>query len=135
MSGPSDLTSAFERNTQAVLEAGLAHIDAATRSRLNQARQAALAAAGTRRSPWLIWGLMPATGALAAAVVVAVLLSGRPAGVTPAGDSPASALDVLDLVTDDDTLGLLEDGDNSFYEWAAAQGDASPGLGASGADT
>ena len=114
----------FEHNARAVLEHGLAHVDARVRSRLNQARQAALAQTmRPRRSPWLTWGLMPATGAVAAAVVALVLLNARPQPV-PVAETPASALDVLDLVTDDDALALMQDDDHSFYEWAAAQDDA-----------
>ncbi|HTY49909.1 MAG TPA: hypothetical protein VMB48_09480 [Steroidobacteraceae bacterium] len=111
----------FERNARAVLEYGLMHVDAHVRSRLNQARQAALAHKAPAHPPaWFTWGLMPATGAVAAAVVALVLLSPHPQAV-PVADTPASALDVLDLVTDDDALSLMQDDDHTFYEWAAAQ--------------
>jgi hypothetical protein len=114
-----------------VLEEGLSRIDARTRSRLNQARQAAVAAAS--RSSWLgrffgSWSrqmLMPATGAAAVAALVAVLmLSGHHPLTASVTDNPASAFDVLDLVTDDDAMNLMEDNDSSFYEWAAAQSDS-----------
>jgi hypothetical protein len=57
------------------------------------------------------------------------MLSGGHHLTQSAADNPASALDVLDLVTDDDAMNLMEENDSSFYEWAAAQGD-SPGQGA-----
>jgi hypothetical protein len=131
---PSDL----ELRTRRVLEEGLSRIDARTRSRLNQARQAAVAAAA--RPSWLAWlqgaftrqALMPVTGAAAVAVLVTAFMlnGGGHQLATPVADNPASALDVLDLVTDDDAMKLVEDNDSSFYEWAAAQPDsAGPGAG------
>jgi len=138
------LQSGLEVRSRQVLEEGVSRIDAHTRSRLNQARQAAVAAAA---SPgFLAWFhgaltrqvLMPATGAAAVAALVAVLMMSNgghqlTAAVT---DNPASALDVLDLVTDDDAMNLMEDNDGSFYEWAAAQGDsAGQGIGQSAGGT
>jgi hypothetical protein len=125
------LQSGLEVRSRVVLEEGLSRIDAHTRSRLNQARQAAVLAAG--RPSWLrrlvgAWSrqaLMPATGAAAAAVLVAVFMwSGGHQLTASVTDNPASAFDVLDLVTDDDAMNLMEDNDSSFYEWAAAQGDS-----------
>jgi hypothetical protein len=124
--------SGLEVRTRRILEEGLSRIDGRARSRLNQARQAAVTAAarpvrglaGLNR--WFTrQTLMPATGAAAVAALVAVLMlsSGHP--LTTVAESPASALDVLDLVTDDDAMNLMEDNDSSFYEWAAAQGDSS----------
>jgi hypothetical protein len=130
----TEAAGSFERDARAVLEYGLMHVDARVRSRLNQARQAALAEVGARREArWLTWGLMPATGAAAAAVVVALLLHAGPRTL-PVSESPASAMDVLDLVTDDDALALMQDDDQAFYEWAAAQGDTgAAGAGGAGA--
>lgn len=125
------LQSGLEVRSRVVLEEGLSRIDARTRSRLNQARQAAVAAAS--RSSWLgrfdgAWSrqvLMPATGAAAAAVLVALfMLTGGHHLTSSVTDNPATAFDVLDLVTDDDAMNLMEDNDSSFYEWAAAQGDS-----------
>jgi hypothetical protein len=112
-----------------VLEESLSRIDARTRSRLNQARQAAVAEAA-RASP-LLWlqraftrqALMPAGAAAAAALIAVFMLSGGHHLRQPVADNPAGTLDVLDLVTDDDAMNLMEDNDSSFYEWAAAQGD------------
>ena len=138
MSSVEEPLTAFERNARTVLEEGVQRIDARTRSRLNQARQAAVAAA---RAPSLVSRLhgalrrqvlMPATGAAAVAALVAVFMlnNGSHHLTAAVADSPASALDVLDLVTDDDAMHLMEDNDGSFYEWAAAQSDsAGEGLG------
>jgi hypothetical protein len=81
--------------------------------------------------------LMPATGAAVAIALVAVfMLSGRHPLTTASADNPASALDVLDLVTDDDAMNLMEDNDSSFYEWAATQNDsAGQGAGQSAGGT
>jgi hypothetical protein len=138
------LQSGLEVRSRLVLEEGLSRIDARTRSRLNQARQAAVAAAA--RPSWLArflgplgrQALMPA-GVTAVAVLVAVfMLSGGRQLTTAVADNPSGALDVLDLVTDDDAMKLMEDNDSSFYEWAAAQSDVpgqNAGQGADGATT
>ena len=141
----TQLQSGLEVRSRLVLEEGLTRIDAQTRSRLNQARQAAVAAAARPSylarflAPLRRQALMPATGAAAvAALVVAFMLSGGHSLTTPVADNPATALDVLDLVTDDDAMNLMEDNDSSFYEWAAAQTDGpgqSAGQGAGGATT
>ncbi|HEV2286599.1 MAG TPA: hypothetical protein VGR80_11205, partial [Steroidobacteraceae bacterium] len=102
-------------------------IDARTRSRLNQARHAALEAAATRRRGWFgRFNLMPAAGAVAAAVLVAVVLWQRqPALVPPVGpEAQRAAVEDMDLLTDNDSIDLMEGWDGSFYEWAAAQSDA-----------
>jgi hypothetical protein len=124
----STLQSGLEVRSRLVLEEGLSRIDARTRSRLNQARQAAVAEAAQGSA--LAWlqraftrhALMPAGAA--AALVAVFMLSGGHHLTQSTADNPASALDVLDLVTDDDAMNLMEDNDSSFYEWAAAQGDS-----------
>ncbi|HEY2275748.1 MAG TPA: hypothetical protein VGH61_09615 [Steroidobacteraceae bacterium] len=126
MSGGGSPTE-FERNARIVLEESVRRIDARTRSRLNRARHAALAAAGGRRRAW--WGsltLMPAAGAVAAALLVAVVLWHRePAHTTPlALDGQHPAVEDMELLTDNDSIDLMEEWDGSFYEWAAAQSDA-----------
>jgi hypothetical protein len=116
----------FERNARVVLEESVRRIDARTRSRLNQARHAALAAAGGRRGRWGSFTLMPAAGAVAAALLVAVVLWHRePAGTQPlALDGQHPAVEDMELLTDNDSIDLIEGWDGSFYEWAAAQSDA-----------
>jgi hypothetical protein len=126
MSGGESPTE-FERNARAVLEEGVRRIDARTRSRLNQARHAALAAAGGRRRAWWSgFALMPAAGAVAAALLVAVVLWHRePAGTPPlALDGQHPAVEDMELLPDNDSIDLMEGWDGSFYEWAAAQTDA-----------
>jgi hypothetical protein len=123
-----DLNNSFERRTRLVLEESLSRIGARTRSRLNQARHAALEQVA--RPAWTRWRglrLMPATGGVAAAAVVALMFfNHHPQQALPVGES-AQTLDVFDLVADDEAVNLIEDGDHGFYEWAADQGDGTGG--------
>lgn len=116
----------FERRTRELLEESAQRLDGRTRSRLSQARHAALAAAHEgRASAWLSrlagHGWAPA-GAVAAAAVLAMLLwVGRPEGVaTIRGEAPAGFED-LELIADGETFELLESADQEFYEWALMQ--------------
>jgi len=85
MSPVNEPETAFERNARTVLEESVLRIDARTRSRLNKARHAALEAAlAPRRAWWRSFTLMPAAGAAAAALLVAVTLWHR----QPAGELP-----------------------------------------------
>jgi hypothetical protein len=125
MSLGDETVSDFERNARTVLEHSLTHIDWRTRSRLNQGRQAALEAAGARRRAW--WRsltLMPAAGAVAAAVLVSIVLwRAHPVTEPPPLESQRATVEDLDLLADKDGLDLMEGGDGSFYEWALAQTD------------
>lgn len=116
----------FERNARKVLEESVARVDARTRSRLNQARHAALETALARpRRRWLGMTLMPAAGAAAAAFLVTVMLWHRePSGMEPPlFEGRAPVAEDMDLLADGDALDLMEGWDGSFYEWAAAQTD------------
>ena len=125
MSPAEEPLTPFERNARAVLAEGVQRIDARTRSRLNQARQAALAeAARPRRSFLRGFSMMPVAGAAAAAVLVAVTLwHHQPAGDTSGGEGSHLAVEDMDLLADSEALELVEQGDGTFYEWAAAQSD------------
>jgi anti-sigma-K factor RskA len=123
MSAVNEPLTEFERNARVVLEQSLARVDARTRSRLNQARHAALEAAGTRRRAW--WRsltLIPTAGAAAAALLVAVLLWHRQPGGEPAV-LEAQHVEDMELLADAEALELLDGWDGPFYEWAAAQTD------------
>jgi Protein of unknown function (DUF3619) len=124
-------TADFERRLHALLEEGVQRVGGRARSRLNQARHAALAEAARPRRwysprplaariggrPW--W--MPAAGAVAAAVLVAFLLWPHAPQGYPAVD--ASHADDLELIADRDGMELMQGGDGQFYEWAMAQAD------------
>jgi len=123
----------FEERSRALFNGSVEGLDFATRSRLTQARNAALeAAAARRRRPWLRIGVLtPAAGVTAAAVLGAFLWLGSPLGqhaVTVADGQ--SNLEVLDLVASvdegsGDAMDMLQD-DIEFYDWADKAGNPGP---------
>ncbi len=124
MSAVNEPLTEFERNARVVLEQSLSRIDARTRSRLNQARHAALEAAGApSRAWWRSLTLMPTAGAAAAALLVAVVLWHRQPGGEPAVLEAQHAAEDMDLLADGEALELLDGWDGPFYEWAAEQTD------------
>jgi hypothetical protein len=126
MNADDEMTTSgkFEKTAQAHLEEGVTRVSARVRSRLNQARHAALEEIATRRKPfWRNPAWMPAGGGVAAAALVAVLLIARhgPEHGAPGGES---AYEDIELLADTEGLDLIEGWDEgSFYEWAAAQDD------------
>jgi anti-sigma-K factor RskA len=120
----------FERNARTVLEESVRRIDARTRSRLNQARHAALeAATAPRVARWRSFTLMPAAGAAAAVLVAFMLWQRHPGAELPMLEAPHSVaehagVEDLDLLADGEAMELMEGGDGSFYEWAVSQADA-----------
>jgi hypothetical protein len=122
----------FEERAQALFRDSVEGLDFAMRSRLTQARNAALEAAAARRRPWLRIGVLtPAAGVTAAAVLGAFLWLGSPLGqhaVTVADGQ--SNLEVLDLVASvdegsGDAMDMLQD-DIEFYDWADRAGNPGP---------
>ena len=125
--GGEQLTD-FERLSRQALEESVLRIDGRVRSRLNQARQAAVEAASARRRPLFsrFFTLVPTAGAAAAAVLVTMILWHRgPQIELPIVADSAHSVD-LDLLADGEGLDLVQDGDGSgsFYEWAAEQTEA-----------
>ena len=120
----------FERNARLVLEESLSRVDARTRSRLNRARQLAVEAADARSQPWWrSFTLMPAAGAVTAALLLGVMLWHREPAVRepPLLEGRAPAVEDIDLLADAEALDLVEGWDGpgpGFYEWAADQTDA-----------
>ncbi len=125
---------AFERRSRELLQAGVDGLDGRIRSRLTQARFAALEAARKNRFgfAWQSW--IPAGGVAAAALLAVLLWNARPAdqpgtqmaGVQAAG--AASSMDDLELLVASESFELLED--LEFYEWlesAPGSGDANVG--------
>lgn len=107
--------SDLEQRAQALLQQSAEQLDGATRSRLTQARHAALDAIKQRQSKGWVW-LMPATGA-AAAAVVAVLLMNRPQELAPQMEQIAmmAPVDEMEIVTAEDSLEFYRDVE--FYAW------------------
>jgi hypothetical protein len=136
MSGGGEERSEFEQRAREVLDDSVTRASGHVRSRLNQARQAAIAeiAAGATVRPRSIWRpvLMPAAGAAVAAGVVAAVLLGTPGLVERGlGGEGHAGFEDIDLLSDREGLELIENGDRSFYEWAVAAGEEGDG-GASG---
>ncbi len=126
-------TSGFEQQLHALLEKSLQRVGGRARSRLNQARHAALAEAA-RRSRWSLplpgtaawmrlhpW--MPAGGAVAAAALVAFVLWPHAPPRYPAAEANQTSAVDLDLIADRDGMDIVQGGDGQFYEWAMAQAD------------
>ena len=109
----------FEQRAAELLRDGVDSLDAGTRSRLTQARHAAVDNIRTRPA-WLDFRVLAPGGAVAAAAVVAMLLwSG--VGYRATGD--AGALDDIDLLADSDAYEISQESDLEFIEWAAAMGE------------
>jgi hypothetical protein len=87
-------------------------LDAATLSRLNRGRHAALAEAGHPGRQWLRW--MPATG-VAAAVLLAVLTLQGPGDV----DVISAPATDLELLLSEESIEMLEE--LEFYSWLDTQ--------------
>ena len=121
----------FEHNARRVLEESISRVDARTRSRLNQARQMAVKAADARHRPWWrSFSLMPAAGAVTAALLLGVMLWHREPAVRepPLLEGRPAAVEDIDLLADAEALDLVEGWDGpgpGFYEWAADQTDGS----------
>lgn len=102
----------FTEAAKAVFDDSVDRIDAATLSKLNRGRQAALAELSSTRPAerWLKW--MPATGVAAAALIAVVMLQG------PANDEfmapPSTAAD-FEFLIGDDSLEMIEE--LEFYSW------------------
>ena len=97
-------------NAKRAFDQSVERLDAATLSRLNRGRQAALAAAGSGRRAWIRW--MPAT---AAAVLLAVFAVRAPVD-DDAMSAPASDLEIL---LGEESIEMLED--LEFYSWLDTQ--------------
>jgi hypothetical protein len=140
MSGDPSGIADFERRLHGLLEESVQRVGGRARSRLNQARHAALAEAARQdwrarlrralriapRDPLAIRPLwLSATGAVAAAVLVAFVLWPRAPRVYPAVEASPAAVEDLDLLADREGMDLMQSGDGQFYEWAMAQADQS----------
>ena len=113
----------LERRARTVFKASVDELDAATLSRLNRARQQALAvAAGRNRAGWR-WSVWAPVGALAAGLLAAVLLLRSPSEVgapVQVAATPTSAdvqQDPLELLTAGEDLDLATEADLDFYAW------------------
>ena len=126
----------FERQLQSTLDASIARLDGATRSRLTQARYRALerfdasgAGAGWRR--WLgRGGVLAPVGAMAAVVALTTILWVNRPDSGLSGEAVAVAagsFEDMELLADGDALAAMSEEDPEFYEWALAQDESAVG--------
>jgi hypothetical protein len=116
---------ALEERSRTLFHTSVDNLDMAMRSRLTQARYAALEAAGrSGRRSWLtrMPVLAPAAGVTAAAVLGVALWFGTPFGHNAVMSADQSNFEDLDIVAASDegtgdTLEMLQD-DIDFYDWA-----------------
>jgi hypothetical protein len=120
---PSD---SFEERSRALFHDSVEGVDFATRSRLTQARHAAIeAASASRRKPWFsrLGFLTPAAGVTAATVLGVFLWVGSPLGyhaaTVPDGQSNLEDLEIVASSDEGsgDAMDMLQD-DIEFYDWA-----------------
>ena len=114
--------SEFERRARALLIQSAEQLPGAVRSRLTQARYAALAVHAKPVSSVAFRRWMPAGAVAGVVLALFVVLAPHGTGttrVTMAGP----ALEDIDLLTDSDALPLSsdQDVDDDFYEWAAGE--------------
>jgi hypothetical protein len=128
----SEQENAFEMRSRALFQDSVEGLDMRIRSRLTQARSAAMAAAAKRRPWWFGWKVWtPAAGVTAAAILGAALWLGSPLGHQ--GGSLADAqsnFEDLDLVASTeegsaDAMDMLQD-DIDFYDFADKAANSGP---------
>ncbi|MCH9694950.1 MAG: hypothetical protein K0U72_10620 [Gammaproteobacteria bacterium] len=102
----------FEKAAKRHFDQSVDGLDAATLSRLNQRRHAALEAAQAPSRQWQSW--MPATGVAAAALIaVVVFQSPSPDGLI---EAPATDFEIL---LSEESIDMLEE--LEFYSWLDTQ--------------
>ncbi len=109
--------TAFEESSRAHFEASVESIDGRTRSRLNQARQAALSELRARRAhPWRnAW--MPLSGVAVAAVLAVWMTLGQGMKTGPLDNG--LPVEDIEIFADAPSLDLLQDVE--FYAWVAEE--------------
>ncbi len=130
--------SALEQRSRELFDQHVSNLDARTRSRLNQARQAALAAhkggaGGAFGARWLL-----PVGSAAALALVALTTTQflRPvtelpqAEVTALAAATTGSVDDLEIIASGDELDMLQDMD--FYAWLETQQDVLAASGETG---
>jgi hypothetical protein len=130
---PAEPNGSFEERSRALFHDSVDGLDFALRSRLTQARNAALEAASANRKSWFsrFGAWTPAAGVTAAAVLGAFLWLGSPLGqhaVTVADGQPN--LEDLEIVAasdegSGDAMDMLQD-DIEFYDWANKDASSGP---------
>ena len=108
--------SEFERQSKRLFDESVAGLDAATRSRLTQARHRALAERAPAAQSWR-WSLVPA-GTLAATALAVWFMVGQPP--TTVASLPTDSLSDLEILLAEEDLELLDE-EIDFYGWLEEQ--------------
>jgi hypothetical protein len=115
--------TALERRAKALFDEGVDCLDARTRSRLTQARHAAVAALAQRREPFMRRWWLPAAGlATAALVALMVVFNLNPANEQQLA-AASLAVEDMDILAGAENIELLED--MEFYAWLESEPDLS----------
>ncbi len=102
-----------ENKAKELFDESVDRLDAATLSRLNQVRHAALEAAQGSRSMG-VWGRwVPATGVAAAALVTVIVMRGP-----DAVEIPSASVTDFEILLEGESLEMLKD--LEFYSWLEA---------------
>lgn len=118
-----------ERRAREIFDASVEGLDAEMRSRLNRARQRAVAQVERgRRSPWHAW--WPAAAAASVALLAVVLWRMPGNGVEPTARfaEPAPAAEVVEMLANGEGFDVVDE-DPEFYTWLASQGLPANGAG------
>jgi hypothetical protein len=118
-----DEDSSFEKRSREVLAESAARLDGRTRSRLTQARHAALAQLERPQRHW--WRSYLPAGAGAAAVLAVIIWTGPGSNTAPRlveTGNGASAFEDIDLLADGEAPDFVGDANEvEFYEWASGE--------------
>jgi hypothetical protein len=121
--GDEKSESRLEQRSRELFDDSVASLDARTRSRLNQARQAALEAARGHAASGPARWLLPVGSAAALVLVVLTsvqfMRSGNEVPVIEEPGMVASTVDDLEILTSTDELEMLKDVE--FYAWLETQ--------------
>ena len=109
--------SKFERRTKRAFDDSVAALDAATRSKLTQARYRAVEEQASARDRGFRSSLLPA-GAVAATALVAFLVVWQ--ATPPAPVPQAAALSDLEILLGEEDLKMLDE-EIEFYGWLEEQ--------------
>jgi hypothetical protein len=118
MSGEKDDLEQLGQRAGQLLRASAEDLDGATRSRLAQARAAALEGPARPRN-WLTLRYLAPAGVIASAALATLLLVQSGVWPEPVNEAAPAALYDLELLADADALELAEEADLEFIEWAA----------------
>lgn len=119
MNGEQDRLEDLGQRAGELLRTSADDLDGATRSRLARARAAALEQ-HTRPRRWQTLRHLAPVGAVAAAALVAVLLTSPGTPPVEVNLATTATLYDLELLADADAWELSQEADLEFIEWAAA---------------